>query len=136
ATALARRRPDLVRGFVCLGSPLIDPLAVHPLVRVNIAVMGLLGTLGVPGLLSQNCLTGECCASLREESTRPMPSEVGFVSVYSRTDGIVDWRSCLHPDAEHVEVDASHCGMGVNADVYRAVARALASFRDRSAAAA
>lgn len=136
AAALARRRPDLLRGIVCLGSPLVDPLAVHPLVRVNIAVMGLLGTLGVPGLLSQACLNGDCCAELREESKGPMPAGLPFVSIYSRTDGIVDWHACLHPDAEHVEVDASHCGMGVNAAVYRAVAESLASFGAPAPAAA
>ena len=57
-----------------------------------------------------------------------MPEGVGYVSVYSRTDGVVDCRSCLDPDAEHVEVDASHIGMAVNPGVYRAVAAALARF--------
>jgi pimeloyl-ACP methyl ester carboxylesterase len=136
AAALAQRRPDLVRGLVTLGSPLVDPLAVHPLVRINIAVVGLLGTLGVPGLLSHSCLNGDCCAALRERSSAPMPDGMPFVSVYSKTDGIVDWSSCQHPDAEHVEVDASHCGMGVNPEVYRAVARALASFAEPSERAA
>jgi triacylglycerol lipase len=136
AAALAHRRPDLVSGIVTLGSPLIDQLAVHPLVRVNIAVVGLLGTLGVPGLFSQKCLNGECCAELRAQSEQPMPDGLPFVSVYSRSDGIVDWRSCLHPDAVHVEVEASHCGMAVNAGVYRAIAEALGSFGQTTAAAA
>ena len=48
-----------------------------------------------------------------------------LVSLYSRTDGIVDWRACLDPAAENVEVDASHVGMAVSRDVYRAVAAAL-----------
>jgi triacylglycerol lipase len=136
AAALAHRRPDLLSGIVTLGSPLLDPLAVHPLVRVNIAVVGLLGTIGVPGLFSQACLNGDCCAGLRTESEQPMPDGLPFVSIYSRSDGIVDWRSCLHPDAEHVEVRASHCGMAVNAEVYRAVATALGSFAERATAAA
>jgi hypothetical protein len=50
---------------------------------------------------------------------------VGFVSVYSRSDGIVDWRACLDPAAQHVEVAASHIGMAVNPDVYRVLAEAL-----------
>ena len=32
ARVLAVRRPDLVRGIVTLGSPHLDPLAVHPMV--------------------------------------------------------------------------------------------------------
>ena len=47
------------------------------------------------------------------------------MAVYSRSDGIVDWRSCLDPAAEHVEVRSSHCGMSVNAAVYEVVRRAL-----------
>jgi triacylglycerol lipase len=136
AAALAHRRPDLLSGIVTLGSPLLDQLAVHPLVRLNITMVGLLGTLGVPGLFSQTCLNGDCCADLRAESEAPMPDGLRFVSVYSRSDGIVDWRACLHPDAEHVEVEASHCGMAVNAGVYRAVAEALGSFEEPAAAAA
>jgi hypothetical protein len=53
---------------------------------------------------------------------------VGLVSVYSKTDGIVDWRSCLDPDGEQVEIDTSHCGMAVSPAAWRAVAEALDRF--------
>jgi hypothetical protein len=56
-----------------------------------------------------------------------LPDDVAFVSVYSRSDGIVDWRSCLDPCAEHVEVDSSHIGMTVNTSVYRVLAERLAA---------
>lgn len=128
ARALAVRRPDLVSGIVCLGSPLVDPLAIHPLVRLNVRLMGMLGTLGLPGIFTPDCMDGDCCEELREEATRPFPQNVGFVSIYSRSDGIVYWESCLDPAAENVEVEASHCGMSVNADVYRVVGRALPVF--------
>ena len=55
------------------------------------------------------------------------------MSVYSRTDGIVSWQACLDPAAELVEVEASHCGMAVHADVYRVLADALSEFRRRDA---
>ena len=126
ARALAMRRPDLVSTIVTLGSPLTDHFAVHPLVRAQVTALGVLGTVGVPGLFGRGCGSGECCATFREQTRQPFPDGVGFVSVYSRTDGIVDWRACLDPDAEHVEVRASHVGMAVNAQVYRAIARALA----------
>jgi triacylglycerol lipase len=125
---LAVRRPDLVRGVVCLGSPLLDLQAVHPLVWANVRLMGVLGDLGVPGVLSHACLTGACCAESRRLGGAPFPEETGFVSVYSRSDGIVDWRACLDPWAEHVEVDSSHVGMAVNAAVYRVLAKRLAGF--------
>jgi triacylglycerol lipase len=128
ARMLALSRPELVSGIVTLGSPLLDQLALHPLVRLNVRIMGALGTLGVPGVFTPNCVDGACCAELRERYSGPFPHGVGFVSVFSRSDGIVDWRACLDPDAENVPVDASHCGMSVHADVYRVVARALPGF--------
>ncbi len=130
ARALALRRPDLVSGIVTLGSPLADQFAVHPLVRLNVFVVGTLGRFGVPGLFSPACRDGDCCRSLREEAAGLFPADVGFVSVYSRSDGIVDWRACLDPAAECVEVDSSHIGMSAQPDVYRAIARALGGFAE------
>jgi triacylglycerol lipase len=126
--SLAARRPDLVAGVVAMGSPLIDPLAIHPVARFQVRFVGALGSLGAPGLFSRDCLEGECCAQVRRAAGRSFPAGVGFVSIYSRSDAIVDWRACLHPAAEHVEVRASHIGMAVNAEAYAAVGAALESF--------
>ena len=129
AKALAARRPDLIAGIVTLGSPQIDPLAVHPLVRLQVEAVSRLGSLGAPGLFRRSCLDGGCCADFWEQLAAPCPDGVGFVSVYSRSDGIVDWRACLDPCAdEHVEISASHCGMAVHPAAWRAVAEALEGF--------
>jgi pimeloyl-ACP methyl ester carboxylesterase len=128
ARLLAVRRPELVSGIVTLGSPLTDQLAVHPLVRAPVLGLGVLGTLGLPGVFKHECLGGDCCARVRRDAVAAFPRGVGFVSVYSKSDGIVDWRACLDPHAEHVEVRASHIGMGVHGDTYRAIAAALHSF--------
>jgi triacylglycerol lipase len=125
ARALAARRPDLIRTIVTLGSPMTDQFAVHPVVRAHVTVVGLLGTVGVPGLFTHGCGYGECCAETRALIAGPFPRGVRYVSVYSRSDGIVDWRACLDPAAQHVEVRSSHIGMAVHPDVFRAVARAL-----------
>ena len=136
ARGLAMRRPELVSTIVALGSPVTDQFAIHPLVRVQATALGALGTFGVPGLIGRGCTHGECCEETRARSGAPFPAGVRFVSVYSRSDGIVDWRSCLDPAAEHVEVSSSHIGMAVHADVFRAVARALAGPASSSVAAA
>jgi hypothetical protein len=125
---VALRRPDLVSGIACLGSPVLDEVAVHPLVMLHVRLVGRLGTLGVPGLLSRDCRDGECCAPTRGLAGAPFPPDVGFTAIYSRSDGIVDWRACLDPAATQVEVDVSHCGMAVHAGTYRALADALAAF--------
>ena len=131
AKVLARRRPDLVSGVVALGSPQVDPLAVHPLVRLQVEAVSRLGSLGAPGLFKRSCLNGDCCSSFWEDLAGPLDAGIPLVSVYSKSDGVVDWRSCLDPHAtELVEIDASHCGMAVSRAAWRAVAEALKSFRD------
>jgi triacylglycerol lipase len=129
AKVLAVRRPDLVCGLVTLGSPQVDPLAVHPLVRLQLHAVGALGTLGAPGLFRRSCIHGDCCAGFWEQLAGPLPAGIGSVSVYSKSDGIVDWRACLDPCAdEHVEIAASHIGMAVSPAAWRAVAAALERF--------
>ncbi len=133
ARILAVRRPDLVEGIVCLGSPLTDELKVHPLVRAQVRTVALLGSLGVPGVFSYAC-GSSCCAQASADTRAPFPGEVAFTSVYSRTDGVVAWRACLDPAAVQVEVRSSHVGMAVNPAAFRAVADALGGTGDRARA--
>src|SRR3954465_3633348 len=128
ARVVAYRRPDLVSGIVTLGAPTVSMLRVHPLVLLNVGLVGALGTGRVPGLMSLRCLRGACCERFRPALPADFPAGVGYVSAYSRSDGIVDWHACLDPAAEHVEVHASHCGMAVSEQVYRLLAGALAEF--------
>jgi triacylglycerol lipase len=118
ARALAVRRPDLVRSVVTLGSPHRNPLAVHPFVWTQGAVIAALGTLGVPGLATHRCRNGACCRDFSQELGAPIPDGVGFLSVYSTCDGIVDWRACVDPAAQNTAVRSTHCGMAVNPAVY------------------
>jgi triacylglycerol lipase len=134
ARVLAKRRPDLVSGIVTLGSPLTAQLDIHPVVRAQVYAMGALGTVGAPNLMRHSCLWGDCCTSFWEDAKADFPAGVGFVSIYSRTDGVVRWRSCLDAAAELVEVRSSHIGMAVSAEVYRAVAATLEGLRAADAA--
>jgi triacylglycerol lipase len=129
ARVMAVRRPDLIAGIVTLGSPLTSSFDIHPLVRLQIRAVATLGGLGVGGLFGLECVKGDCCKDFWQELRGPFPDDVGFVSIYSKSDGIVRWRSCLDEYAEHVEVGASHFGMAVNPGAYRAIATALEGFR-------
>ena len=89
-----------------------------------------LSALGAPGLFKRTCIEGDCCVAFWEALAGKLPAGVASVSVYSRSDGIVDWRACLDPYADrHVEIDASHCGMAVNPAAWRAIADALHDLR-------
>ena len=129
AKVLAVRRPELVSGVVALGSPQLDPLAVHPFVQAPVYLVGTLGTIGARGCFKHSCRAGGCCEAFWNDLQKPMPDEVGYLSVYSQSDGIVNWRACLDPSAHQVEIDSSHCGMAFHVDAYRAIADALGEFR-------
>jgi pimeloyl-ACP methyl ester carboxylesterase len=125
ARCLAVREPRCTAGVAMLGTPVLDPLAVGGAVRRVVHGMGRLGDLGLPGLFSSSCLEGDCCVLEREELQMPFAKHIRALAVYSRSDAVVDWRACLDPHAQALEVSSSHCGMSVHAGVYELLGRAL-----------
>ncbi len=126
ARGLAVRRPDLVSGIVTMGSPMLAPAAHHVSLTASVDVLVRLSRAGVRGLMAEDCVAGECARESFEESRLPVPDGVAFTAVYSRRDGIVDWRACVDPLADPVEVRASHVGMAIDPRVIEQVVAALA----------
>jgi pimeloyl-ACP methyl ester carboxylesterase len=113
ARDLALHAPDMVRYVVTLGSPFANDVRATNATRLYEALSG--EAVGDdPEFLK--ALSGDL----------PVPT----TSIFSRTDGVVNWRTCLlRPSAaaENVEVYlASHVGLGVNPAVLWAVADRLA----------
>jgi triacylglycerol lipase len=125
ARGLAVRRPDLISGIVTMGSPMLAPAAHHVLLTTGVDMLLRLSRAGVPGLMSDECVAGSCARQSFEESRSPMPTGVSFTAIYSRRDGIVDWRACVDPEAHAVEVTASHVGMAIDPRVMDVVTDAL-----------
>jgi triacylglycerol lipase len=97
ARVLARRRPELVAGVITLGTPYRDPLAIHPLVWASAAALATAGTLRIPGLMSWSCGASRCCGSFDRDLAAPLPDDIALLSIYTRRDGVVDWRACVDP---------------------------------------
>jgi pimeloyl-ACP methyl ester carboxylesterase len=125
ARGLAVRRPDLISGIVTMGSPMMAPGAHHAMLSFGVDMLVRLSRAGVPGLMSQECVAGTCARQSWDESREPMPDDVGFTAIYSKRDGICDWRACVDPAAVTVEVTASHVGMAVDPRVIDHVTDAL-----------
>jgi pimeloyl-ACP methyl ester carboxylesterase len=113
ARDLALQAPDQVRCVVTLGSPFASDVRATNVTRLYEA------------------MSGEAVADdseLRKAIAGDLP--VPATSIYSRSDGIVNWRTCLlcpSDTAENIEVYlASHTGLGVNAAALWAVADRLA----------
>ena len=132
ARGVAVRRPDLVAGIITLGSPMLAPAAHHVSLTRSVDVLVRLSRAGVRGLMAEDCVSGECARVSFEESREPLPEGVGFTAIYSRRDGIVDWRACVDPLAHPVEVRASHVGMALDPRVLEQVVAALVRQRARS----
>jgi pimeloyl-ACP methyl ester carboxylesterase len=113
ARDLALHAPDQVRCVVTLGSPFANDVRATNATRLYEALSG-----EVVGDDSE----------LRKAIAGDLP--VPATSIYSRTDGVVNWRTCLQrpsDTAENIEVHlASHTGLGVNAAALWAVADRLA----------
>jgi triacylglycerol lipase len=125
ARGIAVRRPDLVSGIVTMGSPMLAPAAHHRLLTGGVTVLNRLSAVGLPGFMSRECVSGSCAEISFHEVRQPLPSGVAMTNVYSRRDGIVDWRACIDPEGVHVEVRASHVGLAVDPRVIRLVGDAL-----------
>lgn len=119
ARRLARRSPRQVRQVISLGSPFGQ--AGRPLDRSA-------GSRVYQRLASRH--TTRRISAVGGSLARPLP--VPSTAVYSRWDGVVDWRACrqeVGPTSENVAVHASHLGMGTDPTVLWVVADRLAQPR-------
>jgi pimeloyl-ACP methyl ester carboxylesterase len=132
ARGLAVRRPDLVAGIVTLGSPMLAPGAHHASLTRSVEMLVRLSRAGWPGLMSEDCVAGDCARQSFDESRQALPPDVAFTAIYSRRDGIVDWRACVDPIATPVEVTASHAGLAFDPRVIAEVLKALGGADQRS----
>jgi pimeloyl-ACP methyl ester carboxylesterase len=115
AREIAKVIPKQIRQVITLGSPFrqTDTNGTAP------AVMRLF-----------EMATGEKADDLKRsmgDISRPAP--VPSTAIYSRTDGIANWKTCIEeetPYTDNVEVYASHCGMGFNPAIYYVIGDRLA----------
>jgi pimeloyl-ACP methyl ester carboxylesterase len=125
---VAARRPDLVRGLVMLGSPVLDPLGAKPALVRTARFLARLGGWGVPGLLKDDCMSSDCFENTTAALAADLPADVPALAVYSRLDGVVPWRLCLDPCAECVEIDSSHVAMTLEPAFYTVIEPRLAEW--------
>lgn len=122
ARAVAGQRPDLVASVTTLGSPFRGPVAHANVLRASDAIRNRIlrehaGHI-LPGCYTEAC-TCEFISALRDK----FPDHVAQTAIYTKTDGIVDWRFCVTGDPEiDCEVAGTHIGLVFNPAVYRILA--------------
>lgn len=129
----AQRRPDLVSGIVVLAAPVTGSLSVAPHVRKQLELLFRLHGRGFTRVIGPDCVTGDCAERVVAELASPFPPGVAYTSVFSRTDAILDWQTCLDPQAEQVEVTCGHTAMSTDPDVAAVTVERLAALTRRAA---
>lgn len=117
ARELAKARPEHVCHVVTLGTPINDPGGNGSRVA------------GLYKMLNRGHGNDDSAPPGFEDWDIPAAPPVPTTAVYSRSDGICHWRTCLqqgeHPHVENLEIPGSHLGMGVNGRVLFAISERL-----------
>ena len=122
ARELARARPSLVRGVITLGSPFASPPGAS-----NAGALYKLLNGEAPRGDSRSSGPAPEVSARRARMLTPPP--VPATAIFSRSDGVVNWRGCreqVGPQSENVEVEGSHCGLGHNVMAAYVIADRLA----------
>jgi pimeloyl-ACP methyl ester carboxylesterase len=117
AKVLSQRRPQSVEQVITLGAPLADTTDLALVTRHAVGVVKTANELAYGRRLSAE---GRFAHDLR------LPPVVPTTSIYTRSDDVVNFRSCLRPDIPSLSVWGSHNGLLVNPEVYRLLGRLLA----------
>ncbi len=117
AKVISQRRPKDVEQVIALGSPLAD---VTDLALMTRAAVGVVTTANELGFGRRLRAQGRFAHDLR------LPPSVPTTSIYTRSDEVVNFRSCIRPDIPAISVWGSHNGLVVNPEVYRLLGRLLA----------
>jgi triacylglycerol lipase len=117
AKVLSQRRPTSVEQVIALGSPLAD---FTDLTLVTRAAVGVVTTANEIGFGKRLRAEGRFAHDLR------LTPAVPTTSIYTRSDTVVNFRSCIRPDIPAISVWGSHNGLVVTPEVYRLLGRLLA----------
>ena len=127
ARSLAGQRPKDVASVTTLAAPIRGTVANRAVLRAAEAVrLRILDEHG-RGVLP-SCYTGQCTCNFLNSLRRRVPASMVETAIYTRHDGVVDWRYCMTRDPDvDVEVPGTHIGMAFNPAAYTVVAERLAA---------
>jgi alpha/beta hydrolase fold len=126
ARAVAAQMPERIASVITLGAPIrgigarASVMSAADMVRKQILEKHGRGVL-------PNCYTAKCTCEFVESLKGDIPKSVRQTAIYTKKDGILDWRVCQTGDPRvDIEVSATHIGMVFSPLVYSVVARRLA----------
>jgi pimeloyl-ACP methyl ester carboxylesterase len=126
ARAAASQMPDRIASVITMGSPFRGVSLHHSVLHAAQLVRGQILERHGKDVLPA-CYTAGCTCSFLESLMVRLPKSVFQTAIYTKSDGIVDWRVCRTGDPEiDFEVSATHIGLAFNPIVLDVVAHRLA----------
>lgn len=131
ARSVAGQRPRNVASVITLAAPfrgtVMTRTVLHAAEAIRKQIMKEHGPNVLPG-----CYTGHCTCNFVDSLRRAVPDSMLQTAIYTRYDGIVDWRYCMTKDPEiDFEVPGTHVGMAFNPLAYSIVAQRLAAAQSK-----
>jgi triacylglycerol lipase len=117
AKVLSQRRPQSVEQVITLGSPLADWTDLALMTHHAVGVVRTANEIAYGRRLNPEG---------RFSHDLSLAPAVPTTSIYTRSDDVVNFRSCLRPDIPAISVWGSHNGLVINPEVYRLLGRLLA----------
>jgi pimeloyl-ACP methyl ester carboxylesterase len=126
ARSVAGQRPREVASVITLAAPFRGTVTTRTVLHAADAIrLRILKEHG-QGVLP-DCYTGRCLCNFVDSLKRDVPASMVETAIYTRHDGIVDWRYCMTQNPEvDFEVPGTHIGLAFNPSVYSIVAERLA----------
>ncbi len=130
ARSIAGQRPRDIASVITLASPIRGTVAnrnvVHAADAIRLRILQEHGEGVLP-----HCYTGRCTCNFVDSLRREVPESTLQTAIYTRDDGIVDWRYCRTRNPQiDFEVPGTHIGMAFNPSAYAVVAQRLAKAHD------
>jgi triacylglycerol lipase len=125
--SVAAQNPSLIESVITLASP-FRGVRSHPKViemseKIRLRIFQLNDKAEFP-----DCYTGFCNCKAVTALNSFLDEKVRRAAIYTKSDGIVDWKSCVTRDPkQNFEVTGTHLGLAFNFQVYKIIAAQLAN---------
>ncbi len=131
ARSVASQRPGDIASVTTLGAPFRGTVLNHSVMNVASAVrQNILNEHGDE--VMPECYTPRCTCDFVNSLRCRMNGRALQTAIYTRDDGVVDWRYCRTGDPDDdFEVSGTHMGLVFNPAVYTLIAERLAGTRKR-----
>ena len=131
ARSVAAQRPRDVASVIMMAAPFRGNVAHKNILRAAEIVRKRILDEHGPSVLP-SCYTARCTCNFLDSLRRPAPLSIPETAIFTKNDGIVDWRYCRTENSEiDFEVTGTHVGLVFNPAVYTIIAARLAGAKSK-----